>query len=529
LTEAQHSFQTNLNAISSGDFAEALKGIKHGVEREALRVNADGGIATDKHPDALGSALTHEYITTDFSESLLEFITPPETSYKKSIAQLSDIHKFTYDAIGEQYLWPISMPCFINAETNIPIAQYGRSNIAKMKEVYRQGLHNRYGSMMQVIAGVHFNFSLSDEFWQQWCKHNGQQWNKTTQSAHYFSLVRNFRRYAWVIPYLFGASPALCSSFISHRDVPHKFSKVGRGTYYLPYATSLRMSDLGYTSSAQANLQICYNDLSSYVASVRSAISQKAPSYSHIPSNQDDGWEQLNDNVLQIENELYSPIRPKQIAKSLEMPTNALEDRGVSYLEVRSLDVNPYSAIGVDASQFHFLDVFLLYCLLEPSPALDRPSFETCQDNVNKTVLEGRDPKLTLNNNGEQVLLSEWGTALCEKLMLVAATLDAANDVSLYSKAVQEQAAKFANSELTPSGKWLRTLLDNQIDNSALGLELAKVYKQNAANLTYSEISFDDFVNQAASSIKGQREIEANDDVDFSTFVNEYFDKRVSV
>ncbi len=521
------SFKSRLSALSAPAFKRTLLNIRHGIERETLRVNPDGSIATNAHPKALGAALTHEWITTDFSESLLEFITPPENNFQTSLEQLVDIHKFTYESIGEQFLWPMSMPCFINSDTKIPIARYGTSNVAKMKEVYRQGLHNRYGSMMQVIAGVHFNFSLPDEFWLQWCELHGETWNKTTQSAHYFSLVRNFRRFAWIIPYLFGASPALCSSFVAHKKVHHDFKKVGKGTLYMPYATSLRMSDLGYTSSAQSSLKICYNDLTSYVSSLRSAIGQKAPEYSHLGCDDENGWQQLNDNILQIENELYSPIRPKQVAKSLEMPANALEDRGVSYLEVRSLDVNPYSPIGIDAEQFHFLDVFLLFCLLEPSAKFERSEFVASQENVTKTVTHGRDKALTLDNNGEQILLSQWGKQLSDRLTEVAVLLDDVNNTDAYLKAVNAQAKKFADSRLTPSGRWLQTLLDNDIDNSMLGLELAKQYKKQAEELSYMHIQKDSFIEQAAISLSALADIELADDQDFASFIEDYFAQRV--
>ena len=522
------NFENRLAAISTPEFMQILRNINHGIERETLRVNADGSIATNSHPQALGAPLTHKWITTDFSESLLEFITPPVSSIATSIEQLMDIHKFTYESISEQYLWPMSMPCFISSETNIPIAQYGNSNLAKMKEVYREGLHNRYGSMMQVIAGVHFNFSLPDEFWPRWCELHGEEWNIDTQSAHYFALVRNFRRFAWIIPYLYGASPALCSSFISHKQVAHKFNKVGRGTLYMPFATSLRMSDLGYTSSAQSSLKICYNDLSAYVSSLRTAISQKAPDYAHLGSDEKNGWQQLNDNVLQIENELYSPIRPKQVTKSLEMPANALEDRGVSYLEVRSLDVNPYSPIGIDSEQFHFLDVFLLYCLLTPSAKFDREGMLIGQENVKQTVEQGRDPELLLNNNGKMILLSKWGIELSTELLKVASLLDTANNSKVYSSAVQNQMDKFKDPAITPSGKWLQTLLDNDIDNSVLGLELAMQYKLVAQDLSYKQMSHVDFVAEAASSLKAREDIESKDEKSFSQFVDEYFGKRVA-
>lgn len=523
----KYSFVEQLSWLQQADFQQELPNIQHGVERETLRVNKDGSIATDPHPSALGSALTHDLITTDFSESLLEFITPPESNYYTSLEQLMDIHKFSCESIGDQVLWPMSMPCFINSQTDIPIARYGDSNIAQMKEVYRTGLHNRYGSMMQVIAGVHFNFSLPDSFWQLWCEKHNEKLTKYTRSFHYFGLIRNFQRFAWVITYLYGASPSLCSSFISHRKVSHKFEKIGKGTLYLPYATSLRMSDLGYTSSAQSSLKICYNDLDSYVSSLRKAIGLSATEYQHITSDEINGWNQLNSNVLQIENELYSPIRPKQVAKSLEMPSNALQDRGVSYIEVRSLDVNPYSPIGIDAHQFHFLDVFLLYCLLEPSAPFTDECIATNRKNITDTVLFGRDPNLTMNNGQKEVLLSEWGTSLSDKLLEVAKILDRANASDKYSKAIIDAKERFIQPELTLSGRWLGTLVDNQIDNSVLGLELAKEYKAHALRATYRHYNRQDFLNYALTSNTAREAIEKADKKTFSEFLENYFSTRV--
>ena len=274
------SFAERLNVLQDHAVVQTLTGIRHGIERETLRINPDGALAQSPHQYALGSALTHEFITTDFSESLLEFITPPEMSVKKTIGQLNDVHKFTVSNIGDERLWPLSMPCFIEGQDAIPIANFGSSNVGKMKTLYREGLKNRYGSTMQAISGVHFNFSLPDEFWQQWLsKTSEEKSNKDTISAAYFALIRNYRRFCWLIPYLYGASPAICGSFIKGKETELPFEKLGTGTYYLPYATSLRMSDLGYTNSAQSGLNICYNQIDSYIKSLRAAISQPSSAF----------------------------------------------------------------------------------------------------------------------------------------------------------------------------------------------------------------------------------------------------------
>ncbi|MDT0628346.1 glutamate--cysteine ligase [Alteromonas sp. W364] len=519
------TFSNRLSALSQSQFQSSLPNIKHGVEREALRVNPNGGLASSMHGDALGAPLTHESITTDFSESLMEFITPPEKQARVTLAQLADIHKFVYDNIGEERLWPMSMPCFVNKETSIPIARYGSSNVAKMKEVYRKGLHNRYGSMMQVIAGVHFNFSLPDEFWQAWCDLNEVENTVEQRSAYHFDLIRNFRRLSWLIPYLYGASPALCQSFLAGKEQKFPFEKLGVGTLYLPYATSLRMSDLGYTNSEQSSLNICYNDLGSYVKSVRAAINTPSEQYRAFPTGENGQWEQLNDNVLQIENELYSPIRPKQVAKSLEKPSDALEDRGVSYIEVRALDVNPFSPLGIEENQFYFLDVFLLYCLLDESPKFEQKAYEESEANLNKVVLEGRKPGLNLLRDKQEISLADWAEDLFGDLKQVALILDSANGNEKYSASVEKEFLKVKDPSQTPSARWLNTLIENNIDNSRIGLELALEYKKYASGLDYLHISEEDFKQQARESIANREQIEKSDTLDFADFIERYFAK----
>lgn len=528
MSKLNAQFEQRLQRLEKAPIKQALTGIRRGVERETLRVNGDGSLAMKTHPKALGSALTHDWITTDFSESLLEFITPPELKSATTIEQLIDIHKFTYDSLGDEYLWPMSMPCFIDKDTNIPIARYGSSNVAKMKEVYRSGLHNRYGSMMQVISGVHFNFSLPDSFWQLWLAETGEEANKTSISTQYFALVRNFKRLAWVIPYLFGASPALCSSFISHRKVAHPFEKVGRGTLYMPHATSLRMSDLGYTSSAQADLRICYEDLSTYVSTLRNAINLPAAQYKDIAAGENGQWDQLNKNVLQIENELYSPIRPKQVARSMEKPTDALADRGVSYLEIRSLDVNPFSPVGIEAEQMDFLDVFLLYCLVTPCEEYSEQGLQQGHQNFVDTVLKGREPGLMLNQGNERVSLFDWSVQLFDELALIAKTLDSANTTERYSEAVAREFMKVKNPEETFSAKWLNTLLDNQVDNSILGMELAKEYKKLIEEMDYRKVQKEEFQAQSKASLVAQAKIESEDTLVFKDFIENYFNKQPS-
>ncbi len=299
---------------------EALSQFGRGIEREALRIKSDGKLSSDKHPDAFGSALCHESITTDFAESLMEFITPVAKDVPQLFNYLNDIHHYSAKNLAaDEMLWPISMPCYVEKEDNIELAQYGSSNVGLMKTAYRQGLKNRYGCMMQVIAGVHYNFSLPSAFWPVWSQMHGADLTpQEAQSAGYFALIRNYMRFGWIIPYLFGASPAICSSFIQGKETPLQFKKLAKGTIYLPYATSLRLSDLGYTNSSQSSLNICYNSLENYLASVSEALHKKSPEFKALGIKKNGKYIQLNDNVLQIENELYASIRPKRVQKKVK-------------------------------------------------------------------------------------------------------------------------------------------------------------------------------------------------------------------
>lgn len=517
------TFIDNLTWFSQPEIAQTSRQIQRGIERECLRVTNDGKLSQKPHAKELGSALTHSHITTDFAESLLEFITPPANEIKTSLKQLTDIHKFTLSQIGQECLWPLSMPCFVGTEEDIKLAEYGISNIGKMKHTYRVGLKHRYGSMMQVISGVHFNFSLAPEFWQLWCEQNNLPHERDSISKGYLHLIRNYRRLCWIIPYLFGASPAICQSFLQGRATPYEFKKLGKGTVYLPYATSLRMSDLGYTNSAQDSLNISYNCLTQYISDLRKAIKTPSQEYAQIKFGQDGIYHQLNSNVLQIENELYSPIRPKQIAQSGEKPSTALERRGVEYIEVRALDIDPFSPIGVNEHQIHWLDCFLIYCLLQPSADMSTAEYEQTDRNLKLSVLRGREPGLLLEKNNQAVSLYDWAKSVNSDLKAIAEILDKQQDTSSYMEGVLAQEAKILSPSKTPSGILLNTLLASDIDNARYGLQLAQEHKTSFTKHEFEIYDTEYFIKLAKESLENQGKIEATDDCDFTEFLTQYF------
>jgi len=523
------SFNDYIDAFSQEKKLSALAGIGRGIEREALRVLSEGKLSEKGHYHSLGSALTHPQITTDFSETLLEFITPVSHSPETAIAQLQDIQKYTLTNINGELLWPMSMPCFVDEESQIPLAQYGSSNIGKMKTVYRQGLKNRYGSMMQVISGIHFNFSFSKEFWTVLQEiHHDKSDITHFISDRYFSILRNYKRYCWLIPYLYGSSPALCGSFLQGEDHALPFKKAPAGSLYLEYATSLRMSDLGYTSSEQSSLQICYNNLSGYVDGVEEAISLKSKDFDKIGIKVNDEYQQLNSNFLQIENELYAPIRPKRVINSGEKPSQALRERGVEYIEVRALDVNPFVDTGISLNQVYFLDIFLTYCAFVDNKKFDCNSQKHHEENMNDVVLRGRDPKLLLSdidNEGNISLKSikEWGNELFDQMQQVANLLDEAYKTVKYSEVLALERAKINDSKLTPSAEILSIIVDQKQSLSSYALSKAETYRQQTLSREYQFYTQQYFKDSVDNSHQDQLDIEAADKVNFDDFLADYF------
>lgn len=507
--------------------AALLNGILRGVEREALRVNADGSLALSPHPAGLGSALTHPQITTDFSESLLEFITPPSHRIEELFEQLRLIQVFVTTQLEEELLWTSSMPCMLGDDNNIPVAQYGSSNNARMKTTYRIGLGHRYGRAMQTIAGVHYNFSLPDAFWA-WLRtrENSLEDLQDYKDGKYFALIRNFRRYFWLLIYLFGASPATCKSFVKGRQ--HDLEPMAHDdhTLHKPWATSLRMGDLGYQSSAQENLYVCYNLKRTYINTLCRAITTPYPAYEEIGVKDAAGnYRQLNTGILQIENEFYSAIRPKRSAKPGETALMALRNRGVEYVEVRCLDIDPFNPLGINHAQLSFLDVFLLWCALQDSAVCNEEEASTALQNQKRVVNEGRNPDLTLTDlEGKQTPLRSWASALLKDMQVYAELLDGfQNAGDGHQHSLAEQMAKIENSELTPSARVLRELREHNNSYAAWTLALATQHQTALLDETLPDKIVERFKKISALSLQKQKQLEEKSQPDFDLYLEDYY------
>jgi glutamate--cysteine ligase len=503
---------------------DCLSGGGRGVEKESLRVAPNGRIATTPHPRALGAALTHPWITTDYSEALLEFVTPPHSSCWETLQFLCDIHQFVYPRLpDDEMLWATSMPCAVGGDASVPVADYGSSNVGRMKHIYRLGLGYRYGRVMQTIAGVHFNYSLPDRFWSAFREIEGWRGGEREfRDRMYFGLLRNYRRFGWIVLYLFGASPAVCKSFLGGRDPG--LPDFDAGTIYGPHATSLRMSDLGYRNTSQASIHLSMNALDEYVAGLEQAIRSPWPPYEKIGVAPNGDWRQLSTSALQIENEYYGFIRPKQPILSGERPTVALRRAGVAYMEVRALDVSPYDPAGVSQNEFRFLEAFLVFCMLHDSPLMEDGEIERLDDNHARVAVAGRRPDLSLVISGAEKPLAEWGHEICRQLAPICRLLDRDDPARSYSAALELQAAKIADPGLTPSARILAEMRQEGESFFHFARRMSQQHREYFAALPpMSTARLAEFEAEAERSLRAQQQLEAADAEPFEAYLERYF------
>jgi glutamate--cysteine ligase len=501
---------------------ESLAGILRGVEKEGLRVKADGTLADTPHPAGLGSALTHEHITTDFSESQLELITGVHADIDGCLRELTEIHQVVYRQIGDELLWCSSMPCKLPGDELIPIGRYGSSNVGRAKTAYRNGLAHRYGRRMQTISGIHYNFSLPEAAWPELQRSEARDGPAAAyQSDSYFGLIRNFRRHSWLLLYLLGASPAVCRSFVAGR--PHELQTLAEGTLYMPWGTSLRMGPLGYQSDAQSSLAVSFNGLKSYAASLHPALTEPYPPYEAIGIRDGDEYRQLATSLLQIENEFYGTIRPKQRIRPGERPLHALGERGVEYVEVRLVDIDPFLAIGIDARAMRLLDVFLLHCLLSDSPPDTPEEIANISRNQHRVAAFGRQPGLQLCRNGAQQELAGWGLELLDECAPIAEALDGAHRDGAYRDALSGARAALRDASATPSARVLRAM-HADFGDSYVAFAAAQSQRHRDALLRapLAPETEQRYARMAAESLSAQRRIESSDTVPFETYRRQY-------
>jgi glutamate--cysteine ligase len=333
------------------------------------------------------------------------------------------------------------------------------------------------------------------------------------------ALIRNFRRESWVLLYLFGASPVVDESFVAGTD--HPLEKLAPQTLGLPYSTSLRMGRLGYQSAAQNHIRASFNCLESYTASLERALTEPYPDYETIGIQDAQGqYQQLNTTLLQIENEFYSTIRPKRVVQSGERPLKALRERGIQYIEVRCMDVNPFSPVGIDAATMRFLDLFLLRCLRRASPPDSPEEHAIMSENQVRVAHQGRQPDLMLQHPlGGSRSLTDWAIEIVSDCAQIAQELDAClckpgrirHKERSYQAAIDTIQARLNDPSLLPSSQILAQLAQEDLSFIQLGLHQA----QSQSNYWNQQIFTPEheayFKQLAQDSLKAQHQLEQDE------------------
>ncbi len=509
--------------------SETLKSISRGIEKESLRVSPSGVLSPKSHPVGLGSALTHPQITTDFSESQLELITGTHKSIEKCLAELKRIHQIVYENIDDEYLWCSSMPCDLPDDKAIPLGAYGSSNVGMAKTIYREGLSHRYGRRMQMISGIHYNFSIPNDTWALLEKDQSPSYLRKVRNSAYFALIRNFQREAWILLYLFGASPAISSTFANKKA--QSLKSFTSGDMFLPLSTSLRMGPMGYQSDVQSSISVSYNSLSSYTRSLQQALSEEYPPYASIGVKNNSGsYNQLSTTLLQIENEFYSTIRPKRRINPGERALHALHNRGVEYIEIRAIDLNPFSEVGIEANTIRFIDMFLLYCLVSESPPDSPKEILDIHHNQHVVAEYGREPNITLSQNDRMLPLKDWGLKILDSCRPIASALDSANETKDYSLTLDLAEETIVDPEKSTSASVLREITQ-KFGGSFTDFNLyhSSLHKKIIKNEPYPPYLAEQDKASSQSSLFEQRKLEANSNQKFEEYRKSYINQTRSL
>ena len=438
---ANESFTSILLKLKERGFFKDLI-IKRGIEKEFFRVDKSGNISNSPHPVSLGSALTNKFITTDFAEAQLELVTPVFENINDLSNFLYSLHVFVAKNIdSNELLWPFSMPPKIKNEDEINLGFYHQSNTGLLKHVYRKGLKVRYGPTMQCVSGMHYNFSVEKNSLSKFINSDDQ---KMIDEA-YLSLIRNFKRLYWFVLLMYGQTNIVDSSFVKNRE--HNLDKLSSDDMYLKDATSLRMSEIGYQSKAQKNLDIKYNSLDDFLKEIKKAITIPFSEFSNkgLKDSQGD-YQQISDGIIQIENEYYDSIRPKRSSYNNYRPYDLLNNFGIEYLEIRGIDISPNEITGMSEHHIRFIDLFLIYCLVSPSDKIDASEKKIIDRNEHKAIYQGRNENTVISYKGLDMNIHEAKNLLMDDLKLLAEMYE---DSDKYFESIEYILAESKGSFLT--------------------------------------------------------------------------------
>ncbi|WP_410687040.1 bifunctional glutamate--cysteine ligase GshA/glutathione synthetase GshB [Avibacterium paragallinarum] len=408
-----------------------------GIEKESQRVHADGSIVTTEHPAVFGSRSYHPYIQTDFAESQMELITPPQKNLEDSLRWLSAIHQVVLRSIPEdEYLFPLSMPAGLPPEDKIQVAQLDNPEDV----AYREHLVKSYGKNKQMVSGIHYNFQLDPEFIQALFKLQDKEQSAVRfQNDLYLKMAKNFLRYQWVLLYLLAATPT----------VQDNYFKQGNPLKTGQYVRSLRSSQYGYVNAPE--IKVSFDSIEQYVESL-------------------EHW--VNSGKLIAEKEFYSNVRLRGAKKARELLNN-----GIQYLEFRLFDLNPFEQYGISLADAKFIHYFVLLMIW-----LD----ETVDQN-GVELGKARLAEVALENPLAPTQYRQEGEALLHQLLAMLEDIHAPQEIR---DIVQQKLQQFADPALTLGGRLVQAI-EKAGDYQRLGAKLAQQYKANAFERFYALEAFD--------------------------------------
>lgn len=332
--------------IKENSLGADIKKGRFGIEKESVRVNENGELATTPHPEIFGEKTENPYITVDFSESQIEMITPTVNSVEKAYDFLRNIHEIVATNLKDEYLWSQSVPPILPSEELIPLGKFPQN---KELEKYREKLALKYGRKKQLLSGIHFNFSFDDEFLKELYELSKEKTSfKEFKNNIYLKISRNYFKYGWMIIYLLGASPVIHETYL--QKCIDKMKKFTDDTYYFEDLVSFRNGSCGYRN--EKDFFVNYESVDKYVESLERLIEKES---------------------ISSAKEYYSPIRlktkkPKEILKELK-------NSGIEYLEFRSIDLNPFSEIGIEKVDLEFLHLFILFLFLKDDEPFEEKDY----------------------------------------------------------------------------------------------------------------------------------------------------------
>lgn len=435
---------------------EILRG-NFGVEREGLRVDIQGNLSKNKHPKVFGNKIRNPYITTDFSESQLELITPVFNTSKEVYDFINALYDIVALEIEDEYIWPESMPCIIPEDSEIPIANFCKCKQGEEARAYREELLRKYGGKIQLISGIHYNFSLSDEVLNKLYEVSSKEEDfKTFKDNIYLKITRNYLRYRWLIIYLLGGTGVVHSSYKG--ECIKKLNKISDNAYSCNGIVSYRNSDCGYGN--RTTLFADYNSTKEYVASIKRFI---------------------NDGLIQSPKEFYNSIRLKS-----KNPNNILQsllDDGIQYLEYRSIDINPFSKGGISLEDLESLELFNLYLLFKEESDYKDWQVDALDNQTNIARNGGLD--IELIRDGEKISKVKWGLEILNEIKNI-------NDILNLEKGdlIDSLIEKIKDYSKTNTYKFIKLVEEKGYVNSHL--DLSKKYKNEAFNSRFNLKGFED-------------------------------------